>query len=53
MWKELHAMRHTIELFLSQLKGRNILHEDNTAKVATLTMLSSRSPFMMKEVRNH
>jgi hypothetical protein len=37
-WKELRAVRHAVESFLPQLKGRQVLlHEDNTAVVAALT----------------
>jgi hypothetical protein len=46
-WKELRAVRHAIESFLPQLKGRHVLlHEDNT-----LTKLTTRSPIMMTELR--
>jgi hypothetical protein len=45
-------MRYAVESFLPQLRGRNVpLHEDNTAIVATLTKLATRSPVMMTEVR--
>jgi hypothetical protein len=51
-WKELRALRLTIEYFLPQLRGRNVLlHEDNTAVVATLSKLTKRSPVMMTELR--
>jgi hypothetical protein len=51
-WKELRAVRHVVESFLPQLKGRQVLlHEDNTAVVATLTKLTTRSPVMMTELR--
>jgi hypothetical protein len=51
-WKELRAVRHAVESFLPQLKGRQVLlHEDNTAVVADLTKLTSRSPVMMTELR--
>jgi hypothetical protein len=51
-WKELRAVRLAIESFLPQLRGRNVLlHEDNTAVVATLSKLSTRSPVMMTELR--
>jgi hypothetical protein len=50
--KELRAVRHAVESFLPQLKGRQVLlHEDNTAVVATPTKLTSRSPVMMTELR--
>jgi hypothetical protein len=52
-WKELRAFRHAVESFLPQLKGRQVLlHEDNTAVVAALTKLTSRSPVMMTELRH-
>jgi hypothetical protein len=36
--------------FLPQLRGRNVLlHEDDTAVVATLSKLTTRSPVMMTE----
>eukprot|EP00873_Tetraselmis_striata_P016992 jgi/Tetstr1/437256/TSEL_025986.t1 len=51
-WKELRAVRHAVESFLPQLRGRRVLlHEDNTAVVAALTNLTSRSPVMMEELR--
>jgi hypothetical protein len=51
-WKELRAVRHAVESFLPQLRGRQVLlHEDNTAVVAALTKLTSRSPVMMAELR--
>jgi hypothetical protein len=51
-WKELLAVRLAVESFLPQLKGRQVLlHEDNTAVVAALTKLTSRSPVMMAELR--
>jgi hypothetical protein len=54
IWKELRDVRLAIESFLPQLRGRNILlHEDNTAVVATLSKLTTRSPVMMTELRRH
>eukprot|EP00873_Tetraselmis_striata_P046068 jgi/Tetstr1/466332/TSEL_010863.t1 len=51
-WKELRAVRHAVESFLAPLRGRRVLlHEDNTAVVAALTNLTSRSPVMMEELR--
>eukprot|EP00873_Tetraselmis_striata_P004131 jgi/Tetstr1/424395/TSEL_014954.t1 len=51
-WKELRAVRHAVDSFLPQLRGRRVLlHEDNTAVVAALTNLTSRSPVMMEELR--
>jgi hypothetical protein len=51
-WKELRAVRHAVESFLPHFKGRQVLlHEDNTAVVAALTKLTSRSPVMMTELR--
>jgi hypothetical protein len=45
-------VRHAIESFLPQLRGRNnLLHEDNTAVVVTLSKLTIRSPIMMTEKR--
>jgi hypothetical protein len=50
-WEELRAIRHAVESFFPQLKGRRVLlHEDNTAVVAALTKLTSRSPVMMTEL---
>jgi hypothetical protein len=49
-WKELRAVRLAIESFLPQLRGRHVLlHEDNTAVVATLSKPTTRSPVMMTE----
>eukprot|EP00873_Tetraselmis_striata_P015541 jgi/Tetstr1/435805/TSEL_024694.t1 len=51
-WKELRLVRHAVESFLPQLRGRRVLlHEDNTAVVAALANLTSRSPVMMEELR--
>eukprot|EP00873_Tetraselmis_striata_P004745 jgi/Tetstr1/425009/TSEL_015477.t1 len=51
-WKELRAVRHAVGSFLPQLRGRRVLlHEDNTAVVASQTNLTSRSPVMMEELR--
>lgn len=51
-WKELKAVRLTVETFLEQLRGRFVLlHEDNMAVVSVLTHLTSRSPAMMAELR--
>jgi hypothetical protein len=51
-WKELRAVRLAIKSYLPQLRGRDaLLHEDNTAVVATLTKLTTRSPVMMTEPR--
>jgi hypothetical protein len=51
-WKELRAVRHAVESSLPQLKDRQVLlHDDNTAVVAALTKLTSRSPVMMTELR--
>jgi hypothetical protein len=45
-------VRHAVESFLPQLKGRQVLlHEDNTAVVAALIKLTSRSPVIMTELR--
>jgi hypothetical protein len=45
-------MRLAIESFLPKLRGRNVLlHEDNTAVVATLSKLTTRSPVMITELR--
>jgi hypothetical protein len=50
--KELQAVRLAIESFLPQLRGRKVLlHEDNTAVVATLSKLTTRSPVTMTELR--
>eukprot|EP00873_Tetraselmis_striata_P046316 jgi/Tetstr1/466580/TSEL_000988.t1 len=51
-WKELRVVRHAVESSLPHLRGRRVLlHEDNTAVVAALTNLTSRSPVMMEELR--
>jgi hypothetical protein len=51
-WKELRVVRHAAESFLPQLHGRQVLlHEDNTAVVATLAKLTTRSLVMMTELR--
>jgi hypothetical protein len=51
-WKELRAVRLAIESFLPQLRARNVLlHEYNTAVVATMSKLTTRSPIMMTELR--
>jgi hypothetical protein len=51
-WKELRAVRHAIESFLPQLRGRNVLlPEDNNPVVATLTKLTTRSPVIMTKLR--
>eukprot|EP00873_Tetraselmis_striata_P038373 jgi/Tetstr1/458637/TSEL_004341.t1 len=51
-WKELRTVRHAVESFLPQLRGRRVLlHEDNTAVVAALANLTSWSPVMMEELR--
>jgi hypothetical protein len=51
-WKKLRAVRHVVESFLPQLKGRQVLlHEETTAIVAALTKLTSRSPVIMTELR--
>jgi hypothetical protein len=51
-WKEPRAVRHLIESFLPLLRGRNVLHEDDTAVVATLTKLIIRSSVMMTNLRH-
>eukprot|EP00873_Tetraselmis_striata_P042357 jgi/Tetstr1/462621/TSEL_007606.t1 len=52
MWKNLRAVRHAVESFMPQLRGRRVLlHEDNTAVVAATTNFTSRSPVMMEELR--
>jgi hypothetical protein len=44
-------VRLAIESFLPQLRGRNVLlHKDNTAVVATLPKITTRSPVMMTEL---
>jgi hypothetical protein len=51
-WKELRAVRHAVESFLPHFQGRHvIIYEYNTAVVATLTKLTTRSPIMMTELR--
>eukprot|EP00873_Tetraselmis_striata_P011106 jgi/Tetstr1/431370/TSEL_021061.t1 len=52
MRKKLRAVLLAVESFLPQLRGRRVLaHEDNTAVVAALTNLTSRSPVMIEELR--
>ena len=51
-WKELKAVRLSVESFLPLLRGgRVLLHEDNQAVVGVLSNLTSRSPAMMSELR--
>jgi hypothetical protein len=51
-WKELRGFRHAIESFFPQLRDHNVLlHEDNTAVVATLTKLTTQSPEIITELR--
>ena len=50
--KELKAVRFTVETFLAELRGRQVLlWEDNQAVVRVLSGLTSRSPRMMEELR--
>lgn len=49
---ELVAVRHAIETFLPELRGRRVkLFEDNQAVMHILNNLSSRSPALMDEMR--
>lgn len=49
---ELKAVRFSIESFVNELRGRDVLHWcDNQAVVQILTNVTSRSPVMMKELR--
>ena len=51
-WRELRTVRHAVSLWCEQLRGRHVLlHEDNSAVVAILTSLTSRSALLMREVR--
>jgi hypothetical protein len=52
-WKELRVVRHTTASFLPpQLPSHNVLlRENNTAVVAILTKLDTRSHAMMAELR--
>ena len=51
-YKELKAVKCSIQSFLSELKGRRLLlHEDNQYVIGVLTHLISRSPAMMCELR--
>eukprot|EP00873_Tetraselmis_striata_P034787 jgi/Tetstr1/455051/TSEL_041907.t1 len=51
-WKELKAVRLTVESFLPHLAGRHVLpHEENEAVCSVLAGLASRSPEMMAELR--
>ena len=51
-WKELTAVRFSVESFLDVLAGQQVLlWEDNTAVVAILTSMVSRSPPMMHALR--
>lgn len=51
-FKELRAVRLTVEHYLPQLAGRRVLlHEDNQAVVWILTNLVTRSHEMMQELR--
>eukprot|EP00873_Tetraselmis_striata_P045992 jgi/Tetstr1/466256/TSEL_010812.t1 len=50
--KELGAIRLAVESFMPQLRSHHVLlHEDNTAVVASLTNLTSRSPKLVEELR--
>jgi hypothetical protein len=50
--KKIRAARHAIESFLHHLHAyRVLLREDNTAVIATLTKLTTRSPIIMAELR--
>ena len=49
---ELKAVRLAVESFLTDLRGREVLHFiDNQAALAALTNVTSRSPVMMAELR--
>lgn len=49
---ELKAVRFTVESFLQELKGKDVLHWcDNQAVVQVCTNVTSRSPSLMKELR--
>jgi hypothetical protein len=49
---ELKAVRFSVESFLEELRGREVLHWcDNQAVVQILTNVTSRSPAMMRELR--
>jgi hypothetical protein len=51
-WRELRAVRFFILRHLGELAGRRLLlHEDNTAVVAMVHSLTSRSPALMAELR--
>jgi hypothetical protein len=51
-WRELRAVRLFILRHLGELAGRRLLlHEDNTAVVAMVHSLTSRSPALMAELR--
>ena len=51
-WKELKAVHYSVESFLSVLAGQQVLlWEDNTAVVAALTTMVSRTPHIMRALR--
>ena len=51
-YKELKAVRLSLESFLPMIAGKTILlHEDNQAVLHILTHLTSRSPGLMRELR--
>ncbi len=51
-FKELKTVRCAIEQFLPKMKGRRLLlYEDNQSVVGVLTILTSRSPTIMSELR--
>lgn len=51
-WKELFAVRLALQSFLPLVQGTTVrLGEDNTAALAAVLKLSSRSPAMMTELR--
>jgi len=48
----LKAVRCAIQSFLPELKGKRLLlHEDNQSVIGVLTHLTTKSPFMMCELR--
>jgi hypothetical protein len=49
---ELKAVRFSVESFVNELRGRDVLHWcDNQAVVQILTNVTSRSPALMRELR--
>jgi len=52
-WKELKAVHYSVESFLSVLAGQQVLlWEDNTAVLAAINAMVSRTPHIMRALRD-